>query len=88
MTKQLELHDLRRMLVPLGTAPTVQLGLLDEGFVPLQMVTQCLDQLERKILGISAGIDYFSPLETLAIKLLFESRLMKGPLPPRKEKAA
>ncbi len=64
--------ELRAGLKPKGTEPIVRLGFINP-YYDHSFVMQCLDEIEKKMPMVMAGIDEFTSSEELVMQLLNQS---------------
>jgi len=70
--------EMRKELVPRGTAPLVRMFLNDNTYVNTKFATECIDAIEHRLLMSNAGLlEELNPLEKLAIMVLKDSSYIK-----------
>jgi hypothetical protein len=65
--------NIRKVLQPRGELPLVKLSLRNHGYVDLQEISEAIDEMESLFPQVKAGIIEPTPLQKLAIRLLFDS---------------
>lgn len=71
-------NAMREVLVPRGTAPLVHLHIGNAGYVDYSLIEACMDDMEKRGPLVMAGIDDLSPLERLALLVLYYSAEQRG----------
>jgi hypothetical protein len=71
--------QMRESLVPKGTKPVVRLFLKDASFFNYEFITGCIDEINKRSLIVKAELDEFTPLEKLAMHVLFDSAYIAKP---------
>jgi hypothetical protein len=69
------INQLKEALVPHGTMPVVRLFLKDQGanYFNHDFVTSCINEFQKKSLLVCCELEEFTPLEKLAMRVLFDS---------------